>query len=70
MKVGLWVPKILGETKVDDIDLIPTFSDSHEEIVGLDVSMDEVARVNVFNARDLTDQSENINENAQKILTS
>jgi hypothetical protein len=41
--VGLWVAVLLGETEIDDVDLVPTFSDAHQEIVGLDITMDEVA---------------------------
>ena len=53
VEMGLWVTVLLGETKVDDVDLIATLSNTHEEIVGFDVTMNEVAGVDVFDARDL-----------------
>jgi hypothetical protein len=47
--MGLRVPEFLCQTEIDYIDLVTTLADPHQEIVGLDVSMDKVARVNVFN---------------------
>jgi len=52
VKVSLRVTELLGQSEVDDVDLVATFADAHQEIVGLDVTMNEVARVDVFNARD------------------
>ena len=53
MKVGLWVSELLGQTKVDDVYLVSAFADAHQEVVGLDVTMDEVTRVDVFHAGNL-----------------
>jgi hypothetical protein len=53
VEVGLRVAVLLRETKVDDVDLVPTLADAHEEVVGLDIAVDEVARVNVLDAGDL-----------------
>lgn len=53
MKVRLGVPELLGETEVDDVDLVATLPDAHQEVVGLDVTVDEVARVDVLDAGDL-----------------
>jgi len=53
MKMCLRVSELLCETEIDDIDLIPTLADPHKEVVGLYVPMDEVARMDIFNARDL-----------------
>lgn len=50
----LGVSILLGQSKVNDIDLVASLSNAHEEVVWLDVSVDKVARVNVFNARDLS----------------
>jgi hypothetical protein len=52
MKMGLRVTE-LRETEVDDVNLIATFADSHEEVVGFDISMDDVSGMNVVNTRDL-----------------
>ena len=51
MEMHLWVPELLRKTKFDDVDLnatFATFANSHEEIVRLDISMDKIARVNIF----------------------
>jgi hypothetical protein len=54
VKVGLGVAELFGETKVDDVDLVSALPYTHQEIVGLDVAVDKVARVDVLNSRDLT----------------
>ena len=53
MKVGLWVTELLCQTEIDDVDLVSAFADTHEEVVRLDVTMDEVARMYIFHTRDL-----------------
>jgi len=53
MKMCLQVSELLCETEINDIDLIPTLADPHKEVVRLYVPMDEVARMDIFNARDL-----------------
>ena len=50
VKIGFRVP---GKTEIDDIDLITTFADSHEEVVGLDVPVNEVLRMDVLDTGDL-----------------
>jgi hypothetical protein len=40
VKISFRVP---GETEIDDIDLITTFTNSHEEVVRLDVPANEVS---------------------------
>ena len=52
VEVGLWVSVLLGKTKIDDIDLITTLANSHQEVVRLDVSVDERLGVNVLNTGD------------------
>lgn len=51
MEMGLRVTIFLGQPKINDIDLISTFSDTHEEVVWLNVSMNEGFGVDVFDAR-------------------
>jgi len=51
VKVGLRVPVLLGKTEVDDIDLISALADSHQKVVGFDVTVNEVAGMNVLDAR-------------------
>lgn len=53
VQMGLGIPVLLGETEVDDVDLVPSFPDAHEEVVGLDIPVDKVARVDVLDTRDL-----------------
>lgn len=53
VQVCLGVAVLFGETKVNDVDLIAALAHAHEEVVWLDVTMDEIARVDVFDARDL-----------------
>ena len=50
--MGLRVTVLLGETKVDHIDLVAAFADTHKEIIGLDVSMDKIAGVDVLDTGD------------------
>lgn len=53
VQVGLGIAILLGKTEIDDVDLIATLSNTHEEVVGFDVTMDEVARVDVLDTGDL-----------------
>lgn len=52
VEVRLGVTVLLGETKVDNIDLVATLADTHEEVVGLDVTVDEGLGVDVLDAGD------------------
>jgi hypothetical protein len=52
VQVSLGVAVLLGETEINHVDLVAALADAHQEIVGLDVAVNKVARVDVFNARD------------------
>ena len=52
VEVSLWVTIFLGEAKVDDIDLVATFANTHKEVVRFDVPMDEGFGVDVLDAGD------------------
>ena len=52
VEVRLRVPILLGQTKVDNVDLIPSLANAHQEVVGLDITMDEGLGVDVFDAGD------------------
>ena len=52
VEVGLGVPVLLGETEVDHVDLVAPLADTHEEVVGLDVTVDEALGVDVLDAAD------------------
>jgi hypothetical protein len=48
----LWVSVLFGETEINHIDLVASLSDTHEEIVGFDISVDKVSRMDVLDTRD------------------
>ena len=66
MKMCLRVSELLCETEIDDIDLISMLADTHKEVVGLYVPMDEVARMDIFDARDLVWQFSQLPKNKEK----
>ena len=51
--MGLGIPVLFGETEIDHVDLVSTLADSHQKVVGLDIPVDKVSRVDVLNSRDL-----------------
>lgn len=52
VEMSFGVAIFLGKTKIDNVDLVASFADTHEEVVGLDISVDERLGVNVFDSRD------------------
>mmetsp|Transcript_25048 Transcript_25048/g.57679 ORF Transcript_25048/g.57679 Transcript_25048/m.57679 type:complete len:367 (+) Transcript_25048:66-1166(+) len=48
--MGLRVAVLLGETEVDDVDLICLLAKSHEKIIWLDISVDETLGVDVLHS--------------------
>lgn len=52
VEMGLWVTVLLGQTKIDHVDLVATLSDAHEEVVRLDITVDERLGVDVLDTRD------------------
>ena len=52
MEIRLSVTVLLGQTKVNDIDLVTTLADAHQEVVRLDITMDEGFGVDILNTRD------------------
>lgn len=53
VEMSLRVPVLFGETEIDDVDLVATLADTHEEVIGLDVTMYKIAGMNVLDAGDL-----------------
>ena len=51
--VGAGVAVLLGQAEVDDVDQVALLPQTHEEVVRLHVSVDEVLGVDVLNAADL-----------------
>lgn len=52
VEVSLRVTVLLGQTKIDDINLVSALTDAHEEVVRLDITVDEGLGVDVLNAGD------------------
>lgn len=50
--MSLGVTVLLGETKVDHIDLVAALADAHEEVVGLNIAVNERLGMDVLNSRD------------------
>jgi len=60
VEVSLWVTVLLGQTEINDIDLVTTLTNAHQEVVGLDITVDEGLGVDVLDAGDeLIGQEEN-----------
>ena len=53
MTAGPGVTEFLSQTEIDNMDLVATFADAHEEVVGFDVAVDVVAGVNVLDTNHL-----------------
>lgn len=50
VEVGLGITVLLGETEVDNVDLVATLADAHEEVIRLDITVDEGLGVDVLDA--------------------
>ena len=60
VEVGLRITVLLREAKVDDVDLVTTLTNAHQEVVRLDVTVNEGLGVDVLNAGDeLVGEEEN-----------
>lgn len=57
MQMSLRIPILLSQSKINHVDLIPTFSSSHQEIVRFDISVNKVSGMNVFHSGDLEDSA-------------
>jgi hypothetical protein len=64
VEVGLGVTDLLGETKVNDIDLVTALPNAHQEVILLDVTMYEIAGVDILDARNL---SKRVSEESRKL---
>ena len=52
MKVSLGVTVLLGQSEVDDINLVASLANTHQEVVRLDITVDERFGVDVLDAGD------------------
>ena len=55
MEASLRVPIPPCKTEIDQVDLIVVLADTHQKVGWFDVAMNQVTRVDKFNARDLSD---------------
>lgn len=63
------VAVLLGQAEVNDVDQVALFAETHQKVVGLHVSVDEVLGVDVFNSADLKKIGFNrINTGAFKVI--
>ena len=51
MKMCLRVVELLSETKVNDVDLVATLANAHQEVVGFDVVVDKVVGMDILYVR-------------------
>ena len=60
VEVSLGIPVFLGETEIDDVDLVTTLANAHQEVVRLDIAVNERFGVDVFDPRNqLVGQEQN-----------
>jgi hypothetical protein len=52
VEVRLGIAVLLGQTEINHVDLVAALANAHEEVVGLDVTVDEGLGVDVLNAGD------------------
>ena len=52
VKVRLGIAVLLGETKINHVDLVAALTNAHEKVVGLNVTMDKRLGVDVLDAGD------------------
>lgn len=52
VEVGLGVAVLLGQTEIDHVDLVAALANTHQEVVGLDITVDEGLGVDVLDTRD------------------
>jgi hypothetical protein len=62
VQVSLWVTRLLCETEIDDVHLITTFPDAHQKIVRFDITVNEIAEVDVLDMRDLIESKIKMNK--------
>jgi hypothetical protein len=53
MEMTLWVAVLLCQSEVDNINLVSTLANAHQKVVWLDIAMNEVLGMDIFDARDL-----------------
>lgn len=46
----LGIPEALGQTKINDVYVVLLLADTNKEVIGFNISVEEVARVNKFDS--------------------
>lgn len=60
VEVGLGVPVLLGQTEIDNVDLVAALANTHQEVVRLDITVDKGLGVDVLDTRNqLVGEQEN-----------
>lgn len=54
------ITELLRKSEINDVDKVSILADAHNEVGGLDVAMDEIARMDVFDARYLQDKKREV----------
>lgn len=54
--MSLRIAVLFCKTEVDNVNLVSTFPDAHEKVIGLDITVDERLGMDVLNTRDLAIQ--------------
>lgn len=52
VEVSLGITVLLGQTEIDNVDLVAALANAHKEVVRLDITVDERLGVDVLNAGD------------------
>lgn len=52
VEVRLWVTVLLGQTEINNVDLVTTLANAHQKVVWLDITVDERLGVDVLDAAD------------------
>lgn len=52
VEVSLGVSVLLGQTEIDHVDLVATLANAHQEVVGLDITVDKGLGMNVLDSGD------------------
>ena len=50
VEMGLGITILLGQTKVDDVDLIASLANAHQEVIRFDITMDERLGMDILDA--------------------
>lgn len=62
VEMSLRVAIFLSETKINNINLVATFSNTHKKVVGFDIAVNERLRMNIFDTRYLYNQRKEVRQ--------